>query len=217
MSKKTVFLTRHGETHWNTVRRIQGHLDSPLTPFGEQQGVWLKDRLASDTIDIIYTSPLQRAYATAKIIAGDRDIPIILCDLLKEINLGTWEGMLLEEVDALNPTENYYFWNEPEKFIPIDGESFQALRERSEQFYKEYLVKSEYSNILIVTHAIALKSFLAYSSGKPISELWKGAHIQPTSLTKGILSDTHIVYEYIGDISHHQSQSSHSGWFLEDK
>lgn len=216
MSKKTVFLTRHGETHWNTVRRIQGHLDSPLTPFGEQQGVWLKDRLIKEHIDIIFTSPLQRAYATARIIAGDREIPIISCDLLKEINLGSWEGMLLEEVDALNPIENYKFWNEPDKYIPIDGESFQALRERSEQFYHEYLVKTDYSTILVVTHAIALKSLLAYSKGNPISELWKGEHIQPTSLTKGIIREQEIEYEYIGDISHHQSKSSHSGWFSEE-
>lgn len=217
MKNKTVFLTRHGETHWNTVKRIQGHLDSPLTEFGMQQALWLKERLIHEPIDLIFTSPLNRALSTAEIIAGDKKIPVISCDLLKEINLGSWEGMLLEEIEKINPTQNHYFWNEPEKYVPIDGESFQQLRLRSEAFYREYLQPCEEQVILVVTHAIALKSLLAYTTDQPISKLWSGAHIQPTSLTKGILSQQGMSYEFIGDTSHHQSKSSHNGWFSEEE
>lgn len=215
MSNKTILLTRHGETHWNTVRRIQGHLDSPLTEFGEKQARWLGERLIEVPIDVIYSSPLQRAYSTAKIIANQRNIPIILCEELKEISLGSWEGLLLEEVDAKEPEQNYYFWNEPEKYKPIDGESFQELRERSDTFYKKYIQQSPYQCILVVTHAIALKSILAVTQNKGINTLWQGTHIQPTSLTQATYDGKSMLYDFIGDTSHHHSKSSFGGWFEE--
>jgi len=215
MSNRTIMLTRHGETHWNTVRRIQGHLDSPLTTFGETQAIWLRDRLLMVEIDIIYTSPLLRAFNTAKIIAGNRQIPIVTCDDLKEINLGSWEGLLLDEVNAKNPEENYNFWNKPENYIPLDGESFQALRARSERFYTSFILDSPYKNILVVTHAIALKSMITLIQERPISTLWSGAHIQPTSLTQATMDDVGIHFDFIGDISHHQSKSTDGGWFEE--
>jgi phosphoserine phosphatase len=215
MTNTTILLTRHGETHWNTVRRIQGHLDSPLTEFGELQAKWLGERLVNEPIDVVYTSPLLRAHSTAKIIVGTRDIPIIPCDELKEISLGSWEGLLLEEVNQINPEQNHNFWNEPEKYVPIDGESFEALRERSSHFFAKYIQSSPYKLILVVTHAIALKSFINFTQGKGIEALWQGAHIQPTSLTQAGFDGEKLSYEFIGDISHHRSKSSFNGWFEE--
>ena len=34
MTPHTIYFVRHGETIWNTERRMQGSLDSPLTERG---------------------------------------------------------------------------------------------------------------------------------------------------------------------------------------
>lgn len=210
-------MTRHGETQWNTIRRMQGHMDSPLTDFGVIQAKWLKERLKDDEIDIIYASPLGRAYNTAQILAEGRDVEIITRDELKEIHLGSWEGQRVEEIEKMHKEINYYFWNEPEKYVPVDGETFEDLVARSKKFFHDILLESEHKNILVVAHAVVLKSFLAYTKGHSVDKLWEGPHLQPTSLTKGELVDGELVYEFIGDTSHHESKSSFNGWFNDDE
>lgn len=215
MSKK-ILLTRHGETEWNTIRRMQGQLDSPLTEFGIKQADWLAKRLKNDKIDIIYTSPLGRAYKTAQIIAKDHEIEVIPKDELKEMYFGSWEGQLIEDIEKKHYQNNYYFWNEPEKYQPIDGESIEALINRSGQFFEKILKTCEHKNILVVAHAVVLKSFLVYTQGKGVKDLWQGKHLQPTSLTQGELIDGELIYEFIGDTSHHEGKSDFNGWFHED-
>jgi len=81
----TLYLARHGETLWNVEGRLQGHLDSPLTEVGKRQAGWLRRSLESIPFDAIYTSPSGRAYHTAEILRGDRNVDIITCDSLNLI------------------------------------------------------------------------------------------------------------------------------------
>lgn len=97
--KTTILLIRHGETEWNKTVRFQGQTDIPLCDVGIRQAELVKDRL-QDNFDLIYTSPLSRAYETAKIIASNTGKePIIHKDLI-EINFGPWEGLRMEEVKS---------------------------------------------------------------------------------------------------------------------
>lgn len=59
-----LYLTRHGETEWNEKGIIQGWGDSPLTALGIKQAEWLRDRMKDIHIDVIYASPIGRAYNT---------------------------------------------------------------------------------------------------------------------------------------------------------
>lgn len=92
-----VYLTRHGETEWNEKGIMQGWGDSPLTELGKNQAKWLGERIRDLHIDVIYASPIGRAFNTAEIIRGDREIPLIAYDGLKEIKIGGWEGLNQEE------------------------------------------------------------------------------------------------------------------------
>ena len=84
----TVYLTRHGQTVWNLDKRLQGSGNSELTDYGIEQTEQLKKRVDSIQLDVIYTSPLERAKKTANIIRGDRSIEIIEVDDFKEISFG---------------------------------------------------------------------------------------------------------------------------------
>lgn len=105
--KTTLLLIRHGETAWNKELRFQGCTDIPLCEEGIQQAKLLAKRL-EHKFDIIYASPLDRALKTAKILGGDNLSPI-LCEDLREINFGSWEGHTLDSIRDTFPTE-YHTW-----------------------------------------------------------------------------------------------------------
>src|SRR5260370_38449438 len=102
----TILLVRHGETEWNRARRYQGWSDSPLTARGIAQAEAIGHRLRDlpDAADAeIVASPIGRARRTAEIIAGvlERTAPPRLDDRLREISLGSWDGLGRKEIRAL--------------------------------------------------------------------------------------------------------------------
>jgi probable phosphoglycerate mutase len=62
-----LLLVRHGETDWNTERRLQGHAAIPLSARGRRQAASLARHLAGHPVDACYTSDLRRALETAMI------------------------------------------------------------------------------------------------------------------------------------------------------
>ena len=134
-----LYITRHGQTVWNTEKRMQGWNDSPLTKLGLEQAKRLGQRLENTRIDIIYSSPLGRAIKTAKIVMGKKDIPIVCDDRLKEINLGKWEGMKHNSIDKSYKDEINNFWNNPKLYKSVGGETFLQLKNRVKDFLDEIL------------------------------------------------------------------------------
>ena len=61
----TIYLVRHGETDWNARRIVQGVTDIPLNETGLAQAAAARELMKDVPIDIIYSSPLVRAYRTA--------------------------------------------------------------------------------------------------------------------------------------------------------
>lgn len=68
-----LYLTRHGETEWNVIHRMQGSKDSPLTELGVRQAESLKAVLDTVPIDAVYASPSPRAMRTAEISCGGKE------------------------------------------------------------------------------------------------------------------------------------------------
>ncbi|MBS5823829.1 MAG: histidine phosphatase family protein, partial [Clostridium argentinense] len=87
-----LYITRHGQTKWNTEKRMQGFKNSDLTEKGINNAKKLGKALENIEFSRVYSSPLGRTMDTSKYILGDRNIEIVTADYLKEINLGTWGG-----------------------------------------------------------------------------------------------------------------------------
>ena len=117
----TIYLTRHGETEWNLAHRFQGKLDSPLTDKGKQQAEWLSERLRDIEFNAIYASCSGRALDTAKIIRGNRQMPIVTKEELMEIGLGEWEGREIKGIEDDGDQNYHYFWHEPHLYQPSRG------------------------------------------------------------------------------------------------
>ena len=103
-------LIRHGVTSWNLARRWQGHAPVPLDERGHQQVQHLANALAKDSmVDAIYCSDLLRCRQTAEPVGQALGLPVILDERLRELDLGVWQGLTRQEMQA-NDGERYAQW-----------------------------------------------------------------------------------------------------------
>ena len=93
-----ILLVRHGETEKNSAQRYWGKTDVNLGPVGLRQAEQLRDRLATEKIDFVYSSEMRRAVLTARTIASMHCLPEMHCSELREIDFGQIEGLDFKEV-----------------------------------------------------------------------------------------------------------------------
>ena len=149
-----IYLCRHGQTILNVAQRWQGQNDSALTEKGVLHAKQQADYLATKKIDVIFSSSLGRAKATALHLRKKfPNAPYLELDVLKEINNGEADGMLIEEtkkkwpelIDRINLRDlNHGF---------PGGESYQDVVERLQLFVKELKEKHADKTIAIFGHA----------------------------------------------------------------
>ncbi|MGG3279867.1 histidine phosphatase family protein [Paenibacillus solani] len=202
----TIYLVRHGQTEWNVQHRFQGHKDSPLTELGIQQAEWLGDALKEDIIDLVYSSTSNRAYHTAEIIRGERNVPITACEEFREINLGVWEGETQERIAKIYPQQLDHFWKNPELFSVQDSETFNEVRARAVNKLIDIIGSNPGASILLVTHTVVVKVLMAHFEGRSMDRLWDLPYIHPTCLSKIELTDEVPSIILHGDVSHYREE-----------
>lgn len=170
-----LYIIRHGETDWNKDKRLQGQSDTELNEYGVKLAEITSEALKDIKFDHIFSSPLKRAYRTAKILRRDRDIEIVTDDRLKEIGFGINEG-----VPASQITEDFhYFFDAPERYVPAQGgETYEHLCSRSRDFIDNVIipmsVKDPESTVLITAHGALNKSIMIYLNHLEIKNMWDG-------------------------------------------
>lgn len=169
-----LYLVRHGQTEWNIERRFQGWLDSPLTHQGVLCALELKEKIRPIKFDRFISSPSERAVKTLELILPDDGATFELDDRLREINLGPWQGLTHEAIEALYPEQLQMFYMKPEAFILQHAESYFDVYHRIDAFVndliEQYKTKKN-QNVLIVTHGIALMIFQLIFDGANLTEL----------------------------------------------
>lgn len=155
-----IYLTRHGQTEWNLIGRIQGYLDSPLTKKGMDDAINLGKNLRDIKFDVAYTSTQYRAIHTAELILDNPKVKIIPLEDLRELSVGIWEGMLLEDIKKNYSKEFEIYTTDPSKYVPVQGgEGFKEFEKRVSDFVEE-LKNSGAQNVLIVTHGLTYMMLL---------------------------------------------------------
>jgi probable phosphoglycerate mutase len=164
----TIFLVRHGETEWNRVRRYQGWSDSPLTVRGIAQAEALGKRLCSlpdASGAAIVASPLGRAGRTAEIIAEclGRTAPLSFDDRLREISLGSWDGLDRAEIMArMGDAFEEYEWY----FRAPDGETYETFAGR----ITAWLAERGERPVIVVCHGVVTRVLRGLYAGLPRAE-----------------------------------------------
>ena len=163
-----LWLARHGATAWSHADLMCGTSDIELAPEGQVQAVLLAQRLAGERIDAIYTSPLQRAIATAAPIAAHHQIMPIVLDDLREMDFGAWEGQSRDAIKA-NDGERYRAWQrDPAVVRPTDGEGAYAVAERAVRAFATIVERHPDQTVLLVAHRTFNRIALCHLLGLPI-------------------------------------------------
>ncbi|RPJ46296.1 MAG: histidine phosphatase family protein [Betaproteobacteria bacterium] len=160
-----LILIRHGETLWNTERRMQGQLDSPLTGRGLWQVQQLAARLQSLPFTSLYSSDLPRARLTAQCIADATGHTIVDDERLRERHFGVFEGLTRAEMAARDPQTYLRFMSRDPHYAVPGGESPAAFFARSCAALEELAVRHAGETIAVVTHGLVLDSAYRAATG----------------------------------------------------
>lgn len=185
-----VFLLRHGETDFNREHRCQGTSDLALTEFGRQQAREIAAHLSGKPLDAIYSSHLQRATHTARIVSRCHGLPIAIEPDLRELDHGELEGLTFVEIRS-RYAEFLERWRaEPAKLLLPGGERLSDVEERVWRALNRIVERHEpHHTILVVSHNFPILSVLCRISETPLNH-YRTFHLDPCGLTHLGYDDT---------------------------
>ncbi|MFQ6105065.1 MAG: histidine phosphatase family protein [Candidatus Glassbacteria bacterium] len=165
-----IFLIRHGESVGNREGKLQGWLDSPLTEKGRHQAEVTANRLASAGIEQIYTSPLSRALDTARLMAERIGCEADELELLKEIDVGSAEGLTIDEVERIYPDHVIDLVGKKRGDASFPGgETIDQFHDRAARAWEKLIRHDSFGAIACVSHGWMINALLKRAQGLPLS------------------------------------------------
>ena len=162
-----IWLARHGETAANAEGRVQGTLDMPLNERGLLQARALAGEAADLGLEALYSSQLDRARTTARIVGERLGLEPVVDRRFAESNRGAWEGRLLREIEAEDPGAWEAWRRSDPAFRFPGGESLAEHVERVAAALDE--VEGGPLPALVVSHGGTVRAALV-ARGRPIEE-----------------------------------------------
>ena len=169
-----LLLARHGQSVSNAVRRFQGVQDVALSELGERQAAALGQALRNRRVGAVYTSPLERARRTAEIAVEGLGLAVTQVHDLRELSLGDWEGLTVDEISRL-PGDPYTQWvRDPVACLPPGAEPLADVQSRVVRAMSD--IATAHPNgeeALVVCHGGVISAYLAYCLGLSLSSIWR--------------------------------------------
>ena len=201
MTKKQIYIIRHGETELNRLKIIQGQgMDAPLNAQGRKQAQAFYDYYKSEGFDVVLTSKLIRTQQTVAPFIK-QGLPTEQFAELNEINWGVHEGKKPDK--ALN---NIYLhlikdWqNGNFDARPREGESAADLARRLRKFVEQLKTRKE-QKILVCSHGRAMRCLMCVLKDQDLKEMENYKHSN-TGLYKIIFSNNEFTFELENDTRH---------------
>ena len=160
-----IYIIRHGQTELNNRHVLQGRSNYPLNDRGIQQAKSAAEALTGVVFNRVYSSPLTRAIQTAEIIAPYRKA--VVDDRLIEMDYGPYEGI---DLTRLPPEVITFFSDFIKNPAPEGMEQLSEVVRRSRELLEERCRSRE--NILLSTHAIAMKGILEVLTPESQGSYW---------------------------------------------
>ena len=160
-----IYIIRHGQTELNSRQVLQGRSDYPLNETGIAEAERAARRLRGIRFDCVVTSPLRRAMQTAEIVAPG--VPPIVDPRLIEMDYGPYEGAGLRQ---LPPEVLTFFQDFVHNPAPAGMEQLSSVVARAGAFLEQ--IRGLEGDILISTHAIAMKGLLEYLTPDSNGAYW---------------------------------------------
>lgn len=164
-----LYIIRHGQTAKNKQKVLQGRSDMPLNEEGRRQSIDAGAALAEQGVKAarVYSSPLIRAVETAQLACGTDDV--VTDERLIEMDYGPYEGM---DLTSPAPEVMAFFMDFAGTPAPEGMEQLSSVVERTGGFADEILEEAKKGDVVISTHAIAMKGFLEYLTPDSNGSYW---------------------------------------------
>ena len=184
------YLCRHGQTEYNRARRLQGHIDTPLTAEGVADALSVARKLRGIEFARVYSSDLGRAFRTAYLIARELGLAdgIEATAALRERSFGEHHGRPSADIRKAHPA---VFGDS--SYAPSGGESHRAVQERVLAFLYDVAGELPDKNVLIVTHEGVLNAVRAAVEGVDIAAYHGSNHHGHESVLRARVTDGHLV------------------------
>ena len=161
---------RHGESAWNAEDRLCGRSDIPLSDGGRRQAKRLAERLKPIPFEAFYTSPLARAFETARLIAESVGLEPVPDRRLVELDYGQWEGRTLADIME-NDALAFRAWDaKPAQLTPPGGETGLAAQQRVVSFLDFLAGKHQQGRVLVTFHKTVCRLAICHVVGVAASE-----------------------------------------------
>jgi len=174
-------MVRHGQARNNVKRMLAGRMDGvPLTPEGVRQAEHAAKMLASAGVSAIYSSPIERAAETARMISEECGVPVVVDERLTEIDMGKFTGMTFEEVVSGHDDIFAKFYGGDVEIAHKGVETFEQVRRRVTGIMSEVVSgggsaggeggaddndDGDNGNAVLVTHMDPIKAMLGEIAG----------------------------------------------------
>jgi 2,3-bisphosphoglycerate-dependent phosphoglycerate mutase len=159
-----IHLVRHAETDWNRELRWQGQSNVPLNARGREQARALGASLTDVPLAAIYSSDLRRAAETAEIAAEQLQLPVRVDAGLREIDVGSWQGLTLIQLRVRVP-EAVARWEQTGERGWEEGESHDDMFARVVDAIRSIADRHRNEEVLVVSHGGPIGALKTLAAG----------------------------------------------------
>jgi probable phosphoglycerate mutase len=199
----SLYLVRHGRTASNVARRLHGATDIPLDAVGFSQAERVAQRLASDApFDALFTSPLRRAVATARVLGTKLQLSPAAVSGLEEINFGSLEGHTFDRVVLEHPelarrlddlSDHEFSWP--------GGESRLGFHQRVIAAFQIIINEFPRGKVIVVAHLGVFSSLLAQISNQNPND-WSAFPMANCALSHVVIGSEGHTLRCVNDAGH---------------
>jgi broad specificity phosphatase PhoE len=169
----SVYLVRHGQTAWNKEEIFRGRTDIPLDETGLKQAELAGEYFKGMEIHAIYSSPLSRAFQTARKIAQFHNVKVERLDGINDMSFGDWEGRPHEEIREKDD-KTYRQWVEEPHLVRLPGgEGLDDVRARAMAALEDVIRKNPGKTLVFVSHRVICKVLICAILGLDNSHFWQ--------------------------------------------
>jgi broad specificity phosphatase PhoE len=163
-SSRVLWLVRHGETTWNSMGWIQGHVDAArLTRLGRRQARRAAEQLGDERVGAVVSSDLYRARRTASVIAERSACEVRTDRRLRERCFGIAEGVPSTRIGpTVSGIHDGYVVDEHTR--APGGESLHDVYLRCASFLRSLYERPEDGNVVVVAHGGSIRMLRALAA-----------------------------------------------------
>ncbi len=160
-------LVRHGRTVANAGGLLQGRVDHPLDDLGRRQAAAVAASLVD--VDVVVSSPLARARATAEAIASTHGIDVHVDERFIELDYGDYDQRPLSSI----PASTWAEWQADPEFAPPGGERLLDLRQRVWPALESWAPTAQDQHLVVVSHVSPMKAAVQWALGVDTEISWR--------------------------------------------